>query len=144
MHRQWWMDSAELLDVDPGLNRRGINVTPEVLSSAVLERVQSRLEEVTVRPWMETLLTSYSEWTEFTLYLLVAEQADLLERYHIWGDDPSALAPLQVAPTVSVWDAERASRATVERLFTTDDPGLFGVVQGARKSGVTPGDITAV
>ena len=28
VHRQWWRDSADLLDVDPGLQRPGMNVSP--------------------------------------------------------------------------------------------------------------------
>jgi hypothetical protein len=144
VHRQWWLDSAALLGVEPGLDRQGINVTPEVLSTAVLERLHRQLEDVNGRGWMETLLTSYCDWTEYTLYLLAAEHAGLLERYHIWADDPEAPAHLQVAPTVSVWDAVRASRETVERLFNADDPGLFAIVQGAINSGVTASDIAAV
>ena len=119
-----------------------MNVTPALLSTAVLGEVQRRLEEVGGRPWMDILLTSYCNWTEYTLYLLAAERADSVERYHLWADDPAAPAHLHVDPTVSIWDAATASRANVERLFTSDDPGLFAVVQS--NSGLPASEVAAV
>lgn len=74
VHRAWWRASADLLDVDPGLERVGMNVTPAVLSIAVIREVQKRLEAVGNRPWMEILLTSYCEWTEYSLYLAEGAQ----------------------------------------------------------------------
>src|SRR5262245_23242288 len=103
VHRQWWRDSADLLGVDPGLERAGISVTPALLSTAVLGEVQRRLEAVGGRPWMEILLTSYCDWTEYTLYLLAAERAALLERYHLWADDPMAPAHVHTCPDFSIW-----------------------------------------
>ena len=78
VHRRWWQDSADLIDVDPGLERPGVNVSPALLSTPVLREVQRRLEAVGGRPWMEILLTSYCDWTEYTLYLLAAERAGVL------------------------------------------------------------------
>ena len=82
-----------------------MNVSPALLSTAVLGEVQRRLEAVGGRPWMEVLLTSYCDWTEYTLYLLAAERADAVNRYHLWTDDPQAPAHLQTDPALSVWDA---------------------------------------
>jgi hypothetical protein len=131
VHRAWWLASADMLDVDPGLERPGMNVTPAVLSTAVLGELHERLEAVGGRPWMEILLTSYCDWTEYSLYLLAAERAGLVERQHVWADDPSAPAHLQVDPAISIWDAATASGANVRRLFTADDPGAFAVVQSS-------------
>ncbi|HET9120352.1 MAG TPA: DUF6492 family protein [Solirubrobacterales bacterium] len=142
VHRQWWRDSADLLGVDPGLERPGINVTPALLSTAVLTEVQRRLEAVGGRPWMEILLTSYCDWTEYTLYLLAAERAAILERYHLWADDPEAPAHVHTHPECSIWDSATASREQLERLFTSEDPGLFAVVQS--NSGLPPGEVAAV
>ena len=36
VHRRWWRDSADLLDVEPELERPGMNVTPALLSTAIL------------------------------------------------------------------------------------------------------------
>ena len=142
VHRRWWRDSAYLLDVDPHLERRGMNVTPALLSTAVLNEVQCRLEAIGRRPWMEVLLTSYCDWTEYTLYLLAAERADAVNRYHLWADDPQAPAHLQTDPALSIWDAASASRASVERLFASDTPGLFAVVQSS--SGLSADEVATV
>jgi hypothetical protein len=141
VHRQWWIDSAGVLDVDPGLDRKGMGVTPAILATEVITSVQGRLSEVSGKPWMDTLLTSYCDWTEYTLYLLEAERAGLLERLHVWSDDPAAPAPLQLRPEISIWDAERASRANIEQLFTTDDRGLFAVLQS--NTGLPASDVIA-
>lgn len=129
VQRRWWLDSASLLGVDAGLDRPGMQVTPAILSTAILTEVHERLEEVWGRPWTEVLLTRYCEWTEFTLYLLTAERAGLLARYHLWADDPAAPAHLHVNAATSVWHARSATRERVARLFADDDPGLFAVVQ---------------
>lgn len=130
VQRRWWLDSASVLGVDAGLRRSGMQVTPAVVSTEILTKVHERLEEVWGRPWMEVLLTSYCEWTEFTLYLLTAEWAGLLARHHLWADDPAAPAHLHVDAATSVWHARSATRERVARLFAADeDPGVFGVVQ---------------
>jgi Family of unknown function (DUF6492) len=130
VERRWWLDSASLLGVDAGLDRPGMQVTPAILSTAILTKVHERLEEVWGRPWMDVLLTSYCEWTEFTLYLLTAEWADLLARHHLWADDPAAPAHLHVDAATSVWHVRSATRERVALLFAShDDPGLFAVVQ---------------
>jgi hypothetical protein len=131
VHRAWWRASADLLDVDPGLERVGMNVTPAVLSTAVIREVQHRLESVGDRPWMEILLTSYCEWTEYSLYLLAAERAGLVASDHVWAHDSAAPAHLHVDPALSIWDAAGASPEHLERLFTADDPGVFAVVQSS-------------
>jgi hypothetical protein len=142
VHRRWWLDSADLLDVDPGLERPGINVTPALLSTALLGELQRRLEAIGGRPWMEILLTSYGDWTEYTLYLLAAERAAAIERYHMWADDPEAPAHLHADPDISIWDAAAASRANVERLFASDAPGLFAVIQSS--SGLGASEVAVV
>ena len=142
VHRRWWRDSADLLDVAPGFGRPGMNVTPALLSTAILTKLQRRLEAVGGRPWMEILLTSYCDWTEYTLYLLAAERAGELERYHLWGHDPEAPARLQTDPGVSIWDAAAASRANLEGLFASDVPGLFAVVQS--NTGLKPSEVAVV
>jgi Family of unknown function (DUF6492) len=139
VHPRWWRDSADLLDVEPGLGRRGMNVTPAVLSTAVLSEVQGRLEAVGGRPWMDILLTSYCDWTEYSLYLLAAERASLVARHHLWADDPAAPAHLHADPSLSVWGGSTAVRADVDRLYAADDPGLFAVVQSS--SGLSASEV---
>ena len=142
VHRRWWQDSADLLDVDPALERPGMNVSPALLSTAVLGEVQRRLEDIGGRPWMEILLTSYCDWTEYTLYLLAAERAGVLGSHHLWADHPKAPAHLHTHPAFSIWDSAAASPAQLERLFASEDPGLFAVVQS--NSGLPPSEVAAV
>jgi hypothetical protein len=139
-HPRWWAASADVLGVDRDLERAGMKVTPAVLSTAVLSALHRRLEAVGDAPWMDVLLTSYCEWTEYSLYLLTAERVGL-ERYHVWADDPAAPASLQVDPALSIWDPAGASRTRVERLFTADDRGLFTVVQSS--CGLSAGEVAA-
>jgi hypothetical protein len=142
VHPCWWRDSADLLDVAPSYERPGMNVTPALLSTAVLCEVQQRLEAVGGRPWMDILLRSYCDWTEYTLYLLAAERAGLVARHHVWADDPATPARLQVDPGLSIWDTATASQASVERVFAVDDPGLFAVVQS--NAGLPACEVAAV
>jgi hypothetical protein len=135
VHVRWWRDSADLLDVEPELQRPGVSVTPAVLSTAILSELQERLEARGGRSWIDVLLTSYCDWTEYTLYLLAAERAGLLEQHHLWADDPAAPAHLHAHPSLSIWGGAGGSGADVERLFNADDPGLFAVVQSS--SGLT-------
>jgi hypothetical protein len=135
VHRRWWHDSAQLLDVDPSMQRPGMGVTPALLSTAVLDEVQRRLEDVGGADWIEVLLTSYCDWTEYTLYLLTAEEAGLVRRYHLWADDPAAPARLQIDPSISIWSAVTASRASIERLFAPEIGGLFAVAQSGSSLG---------
>jgi hypothetical protein len=139
VHPRWWRDSADLLDVEPGLQRRGINVTPAILSTAILRELQQQLEAVGRRPWMDFLLTSYCDWTEYTLYLLAAERASLVERHHLWADEPGAPAHLHADPALSIWGGAGTSHADIGRLFRADDPGLFAVVQSS--SGLTATEV---
>ena len=141
VHERWWRDSADLLDVEPGLERRGVNVTPAILSTAILRHLQQRLEAVGGRPWMEVLLTSYCEWTEYTLYLLAAERASLVDRHHVWPDEPAASARLHTNPNLSIWGGAGGSREDVGRLLSASDPGLFAVVQSS--SGLTAAEVAA-
>jgi hypothetical protein len=131
VHPGWWRDSAELLDVEPELERRGVSVTPAVLSTAILRELQARLQAVGGRPWMDILLTSYCDWTEYTLYLLAAERAALVERHHVWSAEPEAPAHLHADPSLSIWGGAGAVREDVGQLLSADDPGLFAVVQSS-------------
>lgn len=129
VHLRWWQDSARLLAVDPGLDRPGMNVTPAILSTEILAETQRRLEDVNGRPWMDVLLTSYCDWTEYTLYLLAGEHANLLDREHVWAGSVDAPHHLQLDSASSVWDARSATREHVDRMFKSHAPGVFGVVQ---------------
>ncbi len=131
VHAQRWHDAADLLDMSVDLASPGMVLTPALLSRDILVALHDRLEECGGRPWMDVLLTSYCNWTEYTLYLLAAEHSGLLDSRHYWcveGDD-SDVAPLQVASETSIWDRRTATAENLERLLSGADPGIFGVVQ---------------
>ena len=90
---------------------------------------------------MEVLLTSYCDWTEYTLYLLAAEQADAVERYHLWADDPQAPAHLHTDPPQHLGLATRVAGEPGAAVHLRG-PGLFAVVQS--NSGLAPSEIAAV
>lgn len=133
IHDQWWRDSACLLGVPANLGARGMGVTPALLSREILLAVHERL---TVRnrgrAWMDVLLTSYCDWTEYTLYLLTAEFFGLTDKYHVWcGGEGDESQPLQVKPDVSLWNTRRDPEdiaAGLDVLLTGSDPGIFGIV----------------
>ena len=131
VHPQWWRDSAALLDVPVDLDAPGMGVTPALLSREILLTLHDRLAECDGRPWMDVLLTSYCDWTEYTLYLLAAEHSELLGCRHqvVEEGDGGDVAPLQVAADTSIWGRETATTHHLERLLEGSDPGLFAVVQ---------------
>ena len=142
VHHRWWLDSADLLDVDPDLERPGVNVTPALLSTAVLRELHRRIETVGGRPWMDVLLTSYCDWTEYTLYLLAAEHAGLLARHHVWRAAPARPPTFTPTPPRASGTRRTQRRRRWTELFTAGDPGLFAVVQSS--SGLSAGDISVV
>jgi hypothetical protein len=144
VHAQWWRDSAALLDVPVDLTAPGMGVTPALLSRDILLALHDRLAECAGRPWMDVLLTSYCDWTEYTLYLLAAEHYGLLDCHHHWcvEADDRDVAPLQVATTASIWGRRAATAHNLERLLEGSDPGIFAVVQSA--SGLPADVLTGV
>jgi hypothetical protein len=132
VHRQWWVDSAELLGVDPGLERTGMNVTPALFVTDVLAVLRDRLEQHNGRPWSDVLLGSLATWTEPMLYFLTAEQLCDLSRFHVWPEETGRGTRLH--SSVSVWTPEQYASTDFARFFADDNPGLFAVVQSAIKA----------
>ena len=110
-HPTWWRASADVLDVPADVSGPGVGVTPALLSREILQSVHRRVEAVSGRPWMDTLLTTYDDWTEYTLYLLEAQRAGLLDDRHGVGRLPRfAGAPAGQCGTQRL-DAARGLRA---------------------------------
>lgn len=140
-HPTWWKASAHVLGLEPDLAAPGMGVTPALLSTEILRSVHHRIEEVSGRPWVDTLLTTYADWTEYTLYLLEAERSGRLDSHHLWAGVESSVH-LQVALDRSVWSRHEASTDAVARLFDEEDPGRFAVVQS--NAGMPVAQIAAV
>lgn len=141
-HPSWWRASADVLHVAAEPTAPGIGVTPALLSRDVLQSLHRRIEAVSARPWMDTLLTTYADWTEYTLYLLEARRAGMLDDLHEWAGSHGSPAHLQVRPELSVWSRHDASADAVARLFQKGDPGLFAVIQS--NAGMPAADVAAV
>jgi hypothetical protein len=134
VHRQWWHDSAALLDVDPDVRGPGMSVTPAILSAAVCATLQRRLEEIHRRPWPETLLTAGTEWTEYTLYHLTSCHLVGFNRYHTWPEPGSP----HLHSSSMIWCQDDLERIGLDSLMSSEDSGLFSVIQHVQ---LTPADI---
>jgi hypothetical protein len=134
VHKRWWLNSAELLGVEPHLERMGIAVTPAILSREACNGLVRRLEERHARLWYEVLLSRYTiDWTEYTLYQLHLESSGRLDDFHVW---PRADAKVRLHSAINVWGGDDFEKVDVAALFGPANPGLFAVVQS--NSGVTP------
>jgi hypothetical protein len=128
-HASWWAASAAVLEVPDDPDAPGMSVTPALLSRDVLESMHRRIEGVSGRGWIDTLLTTYDDWTEYTLYLLEAERTGLVDAYHRWAGSLGCPDHLQVAATRSVWSRRESTAGAVTALFDGNGHGLFAVVQ---------------
>jgi hypothetical protein len=129
VHRPWWTDSAQLLGVEPRLDRPGMSVTPAVLVTDVLAALRDRLEQHHGRPWSDVLLASLSAWSEYTLYFLTWEQLDDPGRFHVWPDDSGR--PTRLHSSITIWTEAEYTATDFAAFFAPANPGLFGVVQSA-------------
>jgi len=127
VHSTWWRDSAHLLGVTPDLDLPGIGVTPALLDREILIELQGRIAHRVGRPWVDALLTTYSDWTEYTLYLLAARHLGMLDSRHLVP--PPGSTQLQVPTELSVWSAAEATPTKVATLLASGAQGLFGIVQ---------------
>ncbi|WP_019937763.1 DUF6492 family protein [Bordetella sp. FB-8] len=126
----FWQASAKLLGIDPHLERTGLWWTPAILSRTLCLNLHRRLETQFGQDWRRVLLSNYTlDWTEYTLYWLVAEQDGLLDRYH------TACRPGQrtLHARESVWYAKHMESWDVARQFAPDSDGLFALVQSNTK-----------
>jgi hypothetical protein len=129
VHETWWRDSGELLGCDPGIDLPGIGVTPELLSRDVVRTLTAHLEERHQRPWFELLLTTYTTWTEYTLYGHALEQLVDRSAYHVFPDEIGS--PVTLHARRNVWDESDLSAIDFSEFFAADETGLFAIVQSA-------------
>ncbi len=134
VHRGWWLDSAELLGVEPHLERMGIGVTPAILSRDACKGLLKQLEKRHARVWYEVLLSRYTvNWTEYTLYALYLESSNRLHEFHAW---PEPDAKVRLHSAVNVWSDDDFEAVDFAALFGPDNPGVFAIVQS--NTGVRP------
>jgi L-rhamnose mutarotase len=136
-HADWWTSSAELLGVEPRLEQPGMGVTPAILSREVCRGLTAHIEQRHAKSWHEVLLSSYmTQWTEYTLYHLFAENSGLFNRYHVYPSAEGVRQRLHSPAPWGVWKPGDYERLDFRALFSAKNPGLFSVVQS--NVGVTP------
>jgi Family of unknown function (DUF6492) len=134
VHKQWWLDSAELLGVEAHLERTGMGVTPAILSKEACRGLTEHLEKRHGRVWYEVLLSRYAvDWTEYTLYALYLESSGRLDDLHVW---PKAGARVSLHSIINVWSDDDFDKVDLAALFGPENPGVFAVIQS--NTGVTP------
>jgi hypothetical protein len=136
-HADWWTSSAELLGVEPHLERTGMGVTPAILSREICKGLTAHIERQHGKSWHEVLLSSYmTQWTEYTLYHLFAENSGSFDRYHSYPSAEGVRQRLHSPAPWGVWKPGDYERLDFGALFSAKNPGLFSVVQS--NVGVTP------
>jgi hypothetical protein len=129
VHERWWLGSAQVLGVNARLDQGGISVTPAILSTRVCERLKNRIEARHGKAWIDVLLGTQADWTEYTLYFLTLENDFGVERFHFW---PDVSAGDRLHSAVNVWSRDEFSgRFSIEQFFQPDNPGLFGIIQSS-------------
>jgi len=143
IHPTWWSSSAHLLGLEPKMNVPGMQVTPAVLSTEVCDLLIRELDRLgTPASAFEYLLKPLSRfakqrltpgykkkfrWTEYTLYYLFAESRDLVAKYHtVCG---TLEHPQLLISDHSLWAADEIKNWSPEKAFSSEDRGLFCVVQ---------------
>jgi hypothetical protein len=139
VHVDWWQASASLLDLDPALDRSGMSVTPALLARDICLVLMERLEARHDKEWHRVLLENYAiNWTEYTLYYLIAESSGLLDQRH-WApgtDDPRMIAPYQV------WRRSEFDTKKLVALFATPQRDFFSIVGSG--AGVSAAEIAVL
>jgi hypothetical protein len=134
-HADWWGNSAALLKVEPHLDRPGMRaVSPAVLSRRIVERLCSALSPAdTDLSWRALIQTGKglgSGWTEYTLYNLFAENAGLMDTYHVSYKESRAL-DRELISGRSVWSRQEFAGWNSAFLSDAQDRGLFVVLQSS-------------
>lgn len=141
-HKDWWLSSADLLGVEPNLDRIGIGVTPAILSSAACRELCAYITERHGKLWYEVLLSRYmTQWTEYTLYQLFLEHSGQFDKYHVNPAEAGLERRLHSPAPWGVWHAGDYEKLNWAELFSGKNPGLLTVVQS--NVGVTPQTIVA-
>jgi hypothetical protein len=134
VHADWWKASASLLALDAASSTIGLRVTPAILSKTICRALRTALTRIHGTEWHEVLLRNHTiDWSEYTLYYLIAESEGLLDAYHVVCESND---PFKLHNDVSVWRRHDWQRFDTERCFAVDTPGVFSVVQS--NTGITP------
>ena len=133
-HADWWEASAALLGVGPALDGMGLKPTPAILSTAICQRLESRIDGI--GGWAGLL--ARTGWTEYTLYNLFADQHGLTVVFHADGMDERCGL---LRAHYSFSSREEFERWKPERAMAPDGRGCFIVCNSSAR--VDPAEIWA-
>ena len=133
---EWWFESAKILKINLSndeLKRPRLGVTPQILSTDILELLAARLTNLFGGNWIQGLIERYSGdhpniWTEYTLYDLFATEARILDRFHLLPDEIDAQRMLQCRK-YNVWSPEDYKNWNPTDALSDDSVGHFMVMQ---------------
>lgn len=130
----WWNGSEKVLgypiDGYRSVTQR-IFVTPQILSSFILDQLQENIQRKSGSNWVEHLISAFDPtskvfWTEYTLYDLFARTEGMFESYHV--DDTMALQRLHCMAQ-SLWVPDNLKKWEPKKAFDGTSVGLFVVLQ---------------
>jgi hypothetical protein len=138
IHSRWWTGSGDILGVPVDLSAAGMAVTPAILSRTICHRLFQHLEDRFHQPWASLLLRrsldnlllkrARDNWSEYSLYYLLAEHYKLLFDYHFL---PSSENAARLHCQSSVWTKAQFADWDPKYCFDRDDEGLFLIVQSS-------------
>jgi hypothetical protein len=138
IHSRWWTGSGVILGVTVDLSAPGMAVTPAILSRTICRRLFQHLEDRSQQAWSDLLLQrsldnlllkrARDNWSEYSLYYLLAEHEKVLFDYHFlpWSEDATRL---HCQP--SVWTKAQFAGWDPKYCFDRDTAGLFLIVQSS-------------
>lgn len=138
IHSRWWTGSGDILGVPVDLSAPGMAVTPAILSRTICRRLFQHLEDRSQQPWANLLLRrsldnfllkrARDNWSEYSLYYLLAEHEKVLFDYHFL---PSPENPARLHCRSSVWTKAQFTGWDPKCCFDQDTEGLFLIVQSS-------------
>jgi Family of unknown function (DUF6492) len=138
IHSRWWTGSGVILGVTVDLSAPGMAVTPAILSRTICRRLFQHLEDRSQQAWSDLLLQrsldnlllkrARDNWSEYSLYYLLAEHEKVLFDYHFL---PSSEDATRLHCQPSVWTKAQFAGWDPKYCFDRDTAGLFLIVQSS-------------
>ena len=137
-HSRWWTGSGDILGVPVDLSAPGMAVTPAILSRTICRRLFQHLEDRSQQAWADLLLRrsldnlllkrARDNWSEYSLYYLLAEHDKVLFDYHF---PPPSEDAARLHCQSSVWTKAQFAGWDPKYCFDRDTAGLFLIVQSS-------------
>jgi hypothetical protein len=138
IHSRWWTGSGDILGVPVDLSAPGMAVTPAILSRTICRRLFQHLEDRSQQAWADLLLRrsldnlllkrARDNWSEYSLYYLLAEHDKVLFDYHF---PPPSEDAARLHCQSSVWTKAQFAGWDPKYCFDRDTAGLFLIVQSS-------------